>query len=170
MKLIEALKKIKDWQRKAEDLRGKVGTHCASLSFETPAYPDMKRQLLEWIQAHTDLIQEILKTRIAIQKTNLVTMVKIDFGNGLIVQKSIAEWIHRRKDLAKQDLTMWSQLGDKGLREGNIQNSAGEKVEVRIVRHFDAPERDKKLEMYRSEPMTIDANLEIVNAVTDVIE
>lgn len=38
MKLIEALKKVKDLARKADDLKGKVSAYCAHLSFETPTY------------------------------------------------------------------------------------------------------------------------------------
>lgn len=172
MKLIEAMKKLKDLGIKADDLRKKVSQHCAALSFETPVYGEKQREtVMGWIQSHTDIMQEIARLRVAIQKTNIATLVDIDLG-GKKVTKSIAEWIHRRRDLAKLDLDMWSKLTDRGLKEGSLAASqaGGTATEVKIVRYFDPGERDAKMELYRSEPMVIDATLEVVNAVTDLIE
>lgn len=170
MKLIEAMKKLKDLNVKAEDLRKKVSLNCADLSLETPLYgADQKATVDGWIQAHSDLLKQILALRVAIQRTNLATNVTIEVG-GKQVTKSIAEWIHRRRDLAKLDMDMWSKLGDRNLKEQNIQTAPGGPItEVRIRRYFDPKERDAKLELYRSEPSVIDATLEVTNAVTDLI-
>ena len=169
MKIIEALKKIKDLQRKAEDLRGKIGKYCVHYDYETPTYQDQKGKVSEWLQAHMGIVKEILKLRLAIQKTNVLTLVDIEIG-GKKVTNSIAGWIHIRRDLAKMDETAWGQLGDKGLKEGISRNTSGESVPVKIVRCYEPTERDKNLEMYRQEPMLIDSTLEVVNAVTDLIE
>ena len=170
MKLIEGMKKLKDLVRKAEDIRGKIAVNCSHLSMETPTYGEKQReQVREWLQAHEDIAKEMLRLRVAIQRTNLQTPVSIELGDKA-VSKSIAEWIHRRRDLAKLDLDAWSKLGDKGMKEGFGKNSLGENVEVRIVRNYDPKERDAKMEMYRSEPMVIDATLEVTNAITDLIE
>ena len=169
MKLIEAMKKLKDLNVKAEDLRAKVALNCADLSLETPLYgADQKATVDGWIQAHTDILQEILKLRVGIQKTNIATSVTIEVG-GKQVTKSIAEWIHRRRDLAKLDMDMWAKLGDRGLKEQNLQTAPGGAVtEVRIRRYYDPKERDTKLALYRSEPSVIDATLEVVNATTEL--
>lgn len=171
MKLIEAMKKLKDLNVKAEDLRKKVSLNCADLSIETPLYgADQKATVDGWIQAHGDLLKEILRLRLAIQRTNLATPVAIQL-DGKAVTKSIAEWIHRRRDLAKLDMAMWAALGDRNLKEQNVQTSPGGPVtEVRVRRYYDPAQRDAKLELYRSEPSTIDATLEVSNAVTDLIE
>lgn len=170
MKLIQAMKQCKDLTRKAEDIRKKIAVHCAHMSFETPTYGDKQReQVREWLQAHGDICKEILKLRVGIQRTNISTLVKIDLG-GVSVEKSIAEWIHRRRDLAALDMSAWACLTDRKLQEGVGQNTLGEKFEAKIVRNFDPSERDNKLELYRSEPSTIDATLEVVNAVTDLME
>lgn len=169
MKIIEAMKKIKELQEKAEDYRKKVGQYHADLSFETPVYgADQKTRISEWMQGHADLLKEILSLRVAIQKTNIQTPVTIELG-GVQVSKSIAEWIHRRRDLADLDLKMWQQLNDKGLREGVGKNSAQEPIEIKIRRYYDPKERDNKQELYRSEPGVIDRTLEVVNAVTDLV-
>jgi hypothetical protein len=169
MKLIEAMKKIKDLQRKAEDLRTKVGVHCADVTVETPLYTDQRKQVSEWLQAHSDILKEILGLREAIQRTNLETRVTITLGDHAVT-KSIAAWIHRRRDLATLELEAWKKLTDRGLKEGILETSQGQRTEVKIRRYYDAKERDTKIELYRSEPHVIDATLEVTNAVTDLIE
>lgn len=171
MKLIEALKLIKELQIKADDLRGKVKNHCADLDIETPVYPDQKKQVQEWIQSHSDTLKKILELRVAIQQTNLQTMVDIEL-NGKAVTKTIASWIHRRRDLATAELTMWHGLTDRNLKEGSIAASiaGGVPKDVKIRRYYDPAERDKKVELYRTEPGIIDRTLEVVNATTDLVE
>lgn len=170
MKLIQAMKKLKDLNLKAEDLRKKVALHSADLTIESAVYPDQRRQVSEWIQSHGDILKEILHLRVAIQRTNLATSVPIEL-EGKHVTKSIAEWIHRRRDLAKLDMAMWSMLSDRGLKEQNLQTAAGGPVtEVRLRRYYDPAEKDRKVEIYRTEPSVIDATLEVVNATTDLIE
>lgn len=169
MKLIEALKQIKDLQRKTEDLTQKVGKHCADMDFETPVYPDQRAQVDEWLQAISDCMKEILRLRIAIQRTNLLTQVTVELG-GKQVTKTLAEWVHRRRDLAKAEKRVWEILGDRGLKEGTVRQSSGEAREIRIRRYYDPKKRDQMVELYTQEPTLIDARLEIVNAVTDLIE
>ena len=169
MKLIEALKKIQDLQRKAEDIRQKIQAHSAHLNYETPVYPDQKKQVSEWLQMHSGVLKEILRLRIAIQRTNLETNVTIELG-GKNVTKTIAEWIHRRRDLAQMEQAGWAMLTDRNLKEGIMRESTGAEKEIKIIRYYDPEERDRNLELYVSEPGLIDARLEVVNAVTDLIE
>lgn len=169
MKIIEAMKKIKDQQVKAADIRSKIQVYCADLSFETPLYADQKQQVAEWLQAHEDILKEILRLRVAIQRTNLATSVTIELG-GKQVTKSIAEWVHRRRDLAALAKDAWQKLTDRGLKEGTAKNSTGQDIEIKLRRYYDPKERDAKVELYRSEPSIIDATLEVTNAVTDVVE
>lgn len=169
MKIIEAMKKLKHLQEKTADLRVKIGQYCADLDFETPMYPDQRGQIDEWLQSHFDSLQEIARLRVAIQKTNLATSVTIELG-GKQVTKTIAEWIHRRKDLAKLDLDAWSKLTDRGLKEGVAQTTTGGTRDVKIRRYFDPRLRDEKMALYKSEPSIIDGHLEVTNAVTDLLE
>ena len=169
MKIIEALKKIKDLQRKTADLRDKIGKHSAHLNYETPLYKDQTGQIKEWLQSHSDILKEILGLRVAIQKINISISVTIELG-GKQITKTIAEWIHRRRDLATEECKAWQKLTDRGLREGLMTESTGEKREIKIVRCYDAAQRDKQVDLYSSEPSLIDAKLEIINAVTDIVE
>lgn len=169
MKIIEAMKKIRDLKRKADDIKGKIQRYCCDLDFETATYPDQKAQVQGWVQSVSDILKEIVKLRVAIQRTNLKTLVKIELKSG-IVEKSIAEWVQRRKEMAPIELECWMALTDKNLKEGNVRASTGEMMEVKIRRYYDPKQRDEMVDALRSEPMQIDAALEVVNAVTDLIE
>lgn len=168
MKIIEAMKLQKELLVKAEDLRKKVSTYCADQSHETPVYgTEQGEKIKEWIQAHSDVIKQINKLRVAVQRANLETNVTIELG-GKSVTKCIAEWIHRRRDLSAMELSIWRGIGDRGLKEGLIRQSTGETYEVKIRRYYDPNERDNAVELYRNEPSIIDRTLEVVNAVTEV--
>lgn len=170
MKIIEAMKKQKELLVKADDLRKKIALYCADHSHETALYgAEQKTKIKEWLQGHSDVLKEILKLRIAIQRTNLATNVEIELG-GKQVTKCIAEWIHRRKELAGLELNAWAGLTDRGLREGVIKTSTGENMEVKLRRYYDPSERDAAVELYRTEPGVIDRTLETVNAITNLVE
>ena len=115
-------------------------------------------------------MREIARLRVRIAKTNLATSVTINVG-GNNLTKCITEWIVRRKELAPLDAAAWSQLGDRGLREQQIQTTPQSPVtEIRIVRCFDPKERDERVSVYKDEPGLIDRTLEVVNATTDLLE
>lgn len=168
MILIEALKQIKILQKKAEDLRELVRKNCAISSIETEKYPETTKKIKGWIQAHSDVLKQILHLRTSVQITNLATKVTIEL-NGKGVTKTIAEWIHRRRDLAHEEFAMWDGLTDRGIREGPAKLPT-DIVDIKIVRFYEPEERDKMKELFSNEPFLIDAKLEIVNAVTELIE
>jgi len=174
MKIIEGLKKIKDLQRKVEDIRKKIAENCADLESDTPNYENQTQQVKEWLQACHDIIKEIETLRLRIQKTNLEVQVSIEVTDGNRVTKSIAAWIHRRKDLAKLECGIWHSLTTRNLqptayREDKSDKNAPVKI-ANIRKYYNQLERDKKVEEYTSEPSRIDASLEITNAVTDLLE
>lgn len=170
LKIIEAMKKVKQNKEKIGDLQNKVSQVCANLSHETPLYgAETATKVREWIQSCTDLSQENVRLLCAIGRTNLATSVSIEVG-GKTVTKTIAEWVWRRREYAKLDFLTYSKLTDRGLKEGQGSTSTGVPFEVKLIRHFDPSKRDAAMEMYREEPHKIDATLEVVNAITDLIE
>lgn len=168
MKIIEAMKKVKENKLKITDLKVMINANCAHLSFETPLYEDAKGKVQSWAQSCEDLSKENIKLLMAIARTNLVTDATIDIG-GVEVTKTLAEWIWRRREYAASDLAVYSQMSDRGLREGTQQSSTGVAVEVKIIRKYDVEVRDKKIAAYKSEPKLIDSKMEVINAVTDLI-
>lgn len=169
MKIIEALKEVKRLEEKIGDLSQKIHNHSADLDVETPVYPDQRGKMNEWLQSVHDTLKEATRLRIAIQKTNLAVIVPIELG-GIKVEKSISEWIVRRRLYANVECNVWMKIGDKGLKEGAFKNTAGNDLVVKIRRYYDPIERDKKIDVYRSEPGIIDRTLEVINATTDIIQ
>lgn len=169
MKLIEALKHLKDLKRKADDYCQLVKDHCAISNLDTPKYPDQKAKVDGWIQGHSDILREIMRLRVAVQKTNLQTSVAITIGDKTVT-KTIAEWIHRRRDLADSELAMWNGITDRGVKEGMVQGPTGQPVQITVTRFYDPGKREDMRQELASEPSIIDANLEIANAITDLIE
>lgn len=170
MKIIEAMKRVKQNDQKIIDLQQKISENCANLSHETPVYgTETQKKISEWLQSCDDLSQENIRLLCAIQKTNLNTKVTIEIS-GTSVTKSISEWVWRRKKYAEIDYKTWNQLSDRGLKEGFMNSSVGTPFEVKITRYFDPLKRDSMKEMYRSEPYEIDSALEVVNATTDLID
>lgn len=169
MKIIEAMKDIKRLEEKCGDLQTKIANYCADLDVENPTYPDQKAMVTGWLQGVHDSLNEAMRLKIAIQKTNLQTIVPIELG-GVKVEKSIAQWIIRRRTYAVLEQMAWSKLTNKKLQEGVGQKTDGTQFPVKIRLYFDPVLRDSKIEEYRSEPSIIDRTLEVVNATTDIIE
>jgi len=172
MKIIEAMKEIKELQRKTDDLQKKIGSNCALLDYETPMYgKDQQKTVDGWIQSIHDMAKRIEFLRVCIQRTNLATEVEVNLGFKTYT-KSIAAWIHRRKDLAKAEYMTWKQLNDRGLKEASIASTVPGQAatQIKIVRFFDPVKRDEMCNLFAGEPTAIDSRLEVVNAITDVIE
>jgi hypothetical protein len=169
MKIIEALKQVKANRKKIQDLQLKVRNNCAILNTESSAYKDLDKQVKGWLQSIQDLSRDTMELLVRIQKTNIVTPVTIELG-GKAITRTISEWVYRRREFAQIEATTYRLLTDRGLKEGTVTNSLGEKVDQKIIRLFDAEERDRKVALFDEEPMVIDARLEVVNAVTDLVE
>lgn len=170
MKIIEAMKRVKQNEEKIIDLQAKIAANCANLSVETSPYGEKApSKIEEWSQGCDDLSQENIRLLTAIQRTNLATEVAIVLGEKNVT-KNIAEWVWRRRKYAMTDYTTWSRMTDRGLKEGVIKQSTGQELNVKIVRHYNTEKRDAMMAMYRAEPHVIDAALEVINATTDLIE
>ena len=171
MKLIQAMKQLKALSMKVDDLQGKILANAACMDYEKPLYGDRQAdQIAEWVQSAMDSIKEMERLRLCIQRTNLVTPVTIEL-HGRQVTKSIAGWIHRRRDLAGRALGIVSALSDGTRRDGFIGGTAGAPgTPTKVVRFYSPERRDAAREEFRTEPGIIDSTLEVINAVTDLIE
>ena len=95
-----------------------------------------------------------------------ITMDKKD------VTKSIAEWVWRRREYSKIDHKTWSCLSTKNLQTGLSKNSVAGAPDFKLtmVLHFDIEQRDKMIALYAGENHLINAELEVVNATTDLLD
>ncbi len=168
MKIIEGLKKVKYLEKKADDIKRLIAHHCVDMDYESPVYPDQTKQVNEWIQGYEDLLKLISNIQYRIQKTNVMTVLKIEL-DGKVIEKSIAGWILRRRKLSQMELSMYQAITDRNLQGGNVQFTS-KTVEAKVRRYYDPRVRDRKIALLTSEPFEIDAQLEIMNAVTDLLE
>lgn len=168
MKIIEALKELKNLDGKVKDLTQKVKDNSARASFETPKYADEKKQIRDWLQSARDTLFRIEELTVALAKTNAVTQMTVKIGDKEVT-KSPAAWLIRYRKLAALEQASWASLTDKGVKEGKFNGPTGE-ITVTIERAYDPKERDEKVEELRSEPFAISAALEIFNAATDLVE
>lgn len=170
MKLIEALKALKAFEQKIQDLDGKIRANSAVMDYQELPYEDPKKQVLSWIDARTGCVKEYSTLSRRIARTNLETDVTI-----IIESKertaSIFEWILRRRKLNSMDRSLWLHLGDNGLKATPVrQEGKDEPVIAKVVRHYDVERRDRNVDFLNAEPLKIDAALEIVNATTDLLD
>lgn len=168
MKIIEAMKKVKANRVKISDLQDRISVNSAHLSHETSPYENPAEKVQQWAQSCRDISSECVALLTAISRTNLVTDVTVEIG-GKAINKTIAEWVWRRREFAGIDRKTFSIMGDRGLKEGQLQASTGTVIEVKIVRNYDVELRDKMVSEFTEEPSAIDGALEIANAVTDLI-
>ena len=85
--------------------------------------------------------------------------------------KTIAEWILRRRKLNQWEMLMWKQIRDT-LMPTPVKDTSkdGEPRIAQVIRFYDVEERDAKVLELNEECTRIDGALEIINAVTDLIE
>lgn len=173
MKIIEGMKKVKELTKKAADLRQKIAMYSADMTTDTPTYKteaDQKAMVSGWLQAHFDISKEIERLRIAITYTNVTHKVSIILEDGKQVEKSIQAWIMRRRELATFDCEAWKALSIRTLKNQAYKPDArSEEIKIAEVRrYYDQEQRDKMVSLFTSEPHSIDATLEVVNAITDL--
>jgi hypothetical protein len=170
MKIIEAMRTIKVLNDKNAGLIGKIQQYCADDGQGEPHYQTVENQkakVSEWIQSRKDCIKEIERLRLGIQRTNLATVVKVELG-GVPIEKSIAAWIHRRRDLAGSEKQSFDALSCR-FQPQAMRDTEGNAFVVNPRKYYDLEKREKMLDILQSEPTLIDAALEIANATTEVI-
>lgn len=169
MKIIEAMKTVKANKEKVAELMQRIQRNSAHLSIESPQYGDAQReQVQSWRQSSIDTLRDNVQLLARIAKTNQATQVVIKI-NDAPVEKTIAEWVWLRREYAGLEAAVWGSLSDRNLKEGQVQSSPGVFTEVKLIRYYDPIERDKNLDALRRLPHDIDAALEVVNAVTDLL-
>jgi hypothetical protein len=185
MKIVQAIKTIKDIQKQIDDLMGKVHEYSSDEDDQNPVYgsvDEQTKQIASWMQAIRDLNAEIERLDLCIKRTNVVTMVTIKLGDKEIT-KPIASWIKRgqssigkrgnkRLSLSESDLKAWQILRENTGRSETkvVKGKNQEDIVVKFRRYWDPKKRDEMTKLYSSEPSIIDGVLEEINATTDLIE
>lgn len=168
MKVIEALKKIKYNNLKVADLTAKIAENSANMESEGSKYKDSKAKVAEWTQSIYDTNKDSNDLLIRVQKTNLVTVLAVEIA-GKVVNKTVAEWINRRRVFVDLEAAAYRGMTSRRLQQKAVKNDKGEIVIDNVVYNFDPEVRDAALDILSQEKYLIDSALEISNAVTDLV-
>lgn len=185
MKIVQAIKKIKEVQKQIDDTMSKINKYSSDEDDQEPIYGSLDQQTAQissWLQSVRDLNAEIERLDLCIKRTNVLTLVTIKLGDNEIT-KPIASWIKRgqssigktgnkRLSLSESDLKAWNCLRENTGRSETkvVKGKDGVDVVVKFRRYWDPKERDKMTSLYSSESSVIDGALEEINATTDLIE
>lgn len=172
MKIIEALKKLPTLEKRIikniEQIRlysSAVDNGNMDLPFGTEE--GQKKEVSSLVQSVNDLVAERSRLRRSLAITNAKTFIKIG-----TLEKSITEWIEYREKGLGFIIDSQSAL-NISVSEGKVRTGGvalDPEKGFKIVRFFDEKTRNNRIEELRDIQDRIDAELEKVNAVTDIIE
>lgn len=161
------LKKIKYLKKEVAQTQQLIAVNCADYENENPTYKTVEAQTTQisrWVQSVKDMVQEIENLSVRLAYTNLTTKVKISFdGNKTFVEKTIAAWVLRKRELSAMQGNTYNMFNDKNLRDKEVKNSAGQTEAVHVRRYYDVADRDAMKQFFRLEPSLIDTALETTN-------
>ena len=177
MKIIEAMKRIKA-------IDAQIGVHANFISKnfarltteEAPFGEETSQKVQSAHQAVVSLIQEKNSLQARIQKTNITTPVTVSVvnqrGDREAVTKTISEWVFRRDRGVREEQSLVSLYEERFLKSkvGVQTLSNGEKVVVDVARAYEPDFIQQRSMALASEPLEIDAQLEIINATVDLVD
>lgn len=166
-KLTEAMKELKIIEKKMSKNILLIEKYASQPSTDRLYFGERDAQEAEiksLIQSNHDLSTEYLRIKIAIERTNLATVVEFH-GRHI----SIAELLVFKRKLCTGLIGTYNALDDRGTRttmRGSL--STGEKVT--IERFYSEKFKNDSLRDWQDFYESIDGRLEVVNATTDLLE
>lgn len=169
MTLIEALKQLKVIQKRIQSNANNIQAYASKPSTEKPFFDsenEQKQQVTSLLQSNKDLLNEYMKLKQSLEKSNLEIKVEI-----LGKQYSISELLMLRRFGCQWMMTTIQALNDSSAN--NRLRNAPQDAEGRnafIERLYDEKDKNKELRSWEDLLNAIDSRLEIVNATTDLVE
>ena len=168
MKIIEALKELRLIEKKMTRNHGYIEKYSSMVSTEVPAFntaDEQRTKVASLIQENMDLARRKLELKAQIAYTNLMTYVSISgerwsLQNLLDLQRGV---LHSIRDT-------YESLSDHS-GQGRLRNAPT--VEGRtpqVVRLYDENTKLTELDKWDTIKEDISSRLEVINAVTDLLE
>ena len=173
MMIIEGLKELKLIESKMKKNNEQIEKYSSILDNERPQFESESHQMQEvknLVQSNKDLQERYLRLKAAIDRTNLSTKVKID---GQTKEYTIYELIIiKRKlgDLIKQTYTSMNTKQANGRLSITRSSLGGPSNSAKVVQLYDERVKNEALDAHENFMSVIDRRLEVVNAVTAIIE
>lgn len=177
MKIIEAMKEMPLIIKKIEANNSKIGAYASTLSTVTDhpfgSIENQKKEVSSLVQSNEDLVKRYLMLQRSLAYTN--TQVKVAV-NGEV--KTITEWLHIRNagnissnGLHGAMLATYNSL-NTSVANGMLRNITADLSEttLQVIRCYEQKKADENIERLTDMYDGIDAQLEVTNATTDLIE
>jgi hypothetical protein len=169
MMITEGLAEIKTILKRITKKEEFIGKNVGRLEKVKDPLGNSTETLAREIQSHGDLLERIVKIRVAIQKKNGETRVEV---NG--TSHTVSEWLAWRKEVAPRLEAFLSQLANQiselkrsSHRTGArvVQDGANASPED-IVLHLDEKDLARKIEDLQKTLGDLDGKLSLINATT----
>jgi hypothetical protein len=169
VKIIEAMKRLKVILKRIQDNTQQIGVYSSILSTEKPAFEsetEQKKKVSGLVQANTDLMEEYLRLKRAIEATNLKVTVEIA-GRSWV----ISDLLVIKRVLAQPMVNTYNAMSTASADQRAMQGfgKTAEGAMPQAIRMYDETARLKGISEWQEIYSAIDARLEVVNATTDLV-
>lgn len=174
MMIIEGMKRLRVIKKRMANNIESVNKYAAIVSNERPMFgseDQQKKEVKQIIQSNLDLLNEYLKLKKRIERTNLQTVVEIGgvdytISDLLILKRELVQLVVQTYDALNTNL---AQMKLNALsRQHHVAGQQGESL--RIDHMFDEKEKNKELRKWQDLYDNIDSRLEVINATTILLD
>jgi len=168
VKLIEGMKHLRVLEKRMGQQNQRINEYAALVSTEKPHFNNetaQKKEVQQLIQSNMDLVEEYLRTKRAVERTNLATVVAMGKK-----KYTISDLLVLKRNLEPLVTKTFEALNDRmaQVKMTQMQRVSGDQV-ITINRMYDEAEKWKQLRYWQELFHEIDSRLEVVNATTDLI-
>jgi len=169
MKIVQGLKKLRVIEKRMAKGIEEIQVLSSALSNEKPVMGNEEKQETEvksLVQSNFDLVEEYLRLKLALEKTNLEVSTSIS-GEA----RTLSEWLVIRRKLGSTMLSTVGAMNDRAAENRRTLNRGltPEGQAVHVVRFYDEKTKMDRLRQLTDRLEAIDGKLEVVNATTNVV-
>lgn len=174
MMIIEGMKRLRVIKKRMAHNIESVNKYAAIVSNERPLFDSedgQKKEVKQIIQSNLDLLNEYLKLKKRIERTNLQIVVEIGgvdytISDLLILKRELVQLIVQTYDALN---TNQAQMKLNAMsRQHHVAGQQGESL--RINHMFDEKDKNKQLRKWQDLYDNIDSRLEVINATTPLMD
>lgn len=174
MMIIEGMKRLRVIKKRMISNIESINKYAAIVSNERPMFgseDEQKKEVKQIIQSNLDLLKEGLKLKKRVERTNLQIVVEMDgekytISDMLILKREYVQLIVQTYDALN---TNQAQMKLNAMsRQHHVAGQQGESL--RIDHMFDEKEKNKELRKWQDLYDNIDSRLEVINAITTLLD
>lgn len=166
MTIIEGLKRLKVIEKRMAKNAEDITRYASMVSTEKECFENQKKEVGSLVQANGDLGKEYLRLKLQIEKTNF--SVTAEIGGETY---TITELLTIRRKMAARNMATYKALNDSAGTDRLASTPAVQSGKpAYVVRFYDEKEKNQALLKWQELYDNIDARLEVLNAVTQLVD